>query len=103
MMVNVPSAPVSFELGTLVSWLITVTRASGTEAPEESTTVPLTEAVGVWATSGSSNKNAAIAVNRIRIPDLLTLRPWYRRQPGGSNMGASIHGLNAYVNTNANV
>ena len=52
-----------------VSWLTIVTLASGTLAPEESTTVPFTTAVGVCANSAPANR--AIAVKLVRMFNLL--------------------------------
>src|SRR5580693_3121212 len=59
MMVNVPSAAAFFWLTIFVSWLTTVTLASGTTAPDVSTTVPFTTAVGVCANNAAEISNSA--------------------------------------------
>ena len=71
-MVNVPLAAVLFWLRTLVAWLTTVTKASGTAPPLVSRTVPVTVAVGVWAsaTAASQEKSENKILQGLRIPHL---------------------------------
>src|SRR5208282_62123 len=74
MITNVPSWLVVFSFATLVSWLTILTLAAGTVAPEVSTTVPVTTAVGVCAGSATVKTKPTNANERrkCRIPRLLT-------------------------------
>jgi hypothetical protein len=79
--VNEPSALEFLVVAMLVSWLTTVTLASGMADPVESTTVPSTTAVAFCADNGAAAKHASnnetTAVRgrfvTVRPPDLGTL------------------------------